>query len=127
MMKKKNNEEVARLVSRYISKNSPEIQAVLSSLRALVKEAVPDVVESFKWNIPCYELRGVFIALIAHRDHVNLEFHKGVSLPDPDGLLEGTGKRLRHIKIKVPAHLEQIGTATLKGYISEAAALQGRR
>ena len=31
--------------------------------------------------------------------HVNLGFYHGASLPDPDGLLEGTGKRLRHIKI----------------------------
>ena len=31
--------------------------------------------------------------------HVNLGFYYGTSLPDPKGLLEGTGKKLRHVKI----------------------------
>ena len=32
--------------------------------------------------------------------HVNLGFYHGASLLDPDGLLEGTGKQLRHVKIR---------------------------
>ncbi|MGH8160474.1 MAG: DUF1801 domain-containing protein [Rhodanobacter sp.] len=39
-------------------------------------------------------------AYIAVQDsHVNLGFYYGASLPDPQGLLEGTGKKLRHVKI----------------------------
>ena len=34
------------------------------------------------------------------RAHVNLGFYHGAALPDPAGLLEGTGKRLRHVKIR---------------------------
>lgn len=34
-----------------------------------------------------------------HRSHVNLGFYHGASLRDPAGLLEGTGRRLRHVKI----------------------------
>lgn len=34
-----------------------------------------------------------------HRSHVNLGFYHGASLRDPDGLLEGAGRRLRHVKI----------------------------
>ena len=34
------------------------------------------------------------------RRHVSLGFYHGVDVPDPDGLLEGTGKRMRHVKIR---------------------------
>jgi len=34
------------------------------------------------------------------KDRINLGFNRGAVLPDPDGLLEGTGKLLRHIKVK---------------------------
>ena len=40
----------------------------------------------------------------AFKAHVNLGFFHGVDLPDPHGLLEGTGKRMRHVKLK-PASL----------------------
>ncbi len=37
-------------------------------------------------------------AIAPFKDHVNLMFSKGVDLPDPNGLLEGSGKRARHIR-----------------------------
>jgi hypothetical protein len=37
--------------------------------------------------------------VIAHRNYVNLGFFSGTELPDPAGQLEGTGKRLRHLKV----------------------------
>jgi hypothetical protein len=39
-----------------------------------------------------------YIAVYA--EHLNLGFYHGATLPDPDALLEGTGKSLRHIKVK---------------------------
>ena len=36
----------------------------------------------------------------AFRAHVNIGFFQGAALPDPEGLLEGTGKSMRHVKIK---------------------------
>lgn len=41
-----------------------------------------------------------FCYIGAHSDHVNLGFYYGAQLPDPEGLLEGTGKKLRHIKVR---------------------------
>jgi hypothetical protein len=34
------------------------------------------------------------------KDRVNLGFYHGVDLPDPETILEGTGKRLRHVKVR---------------------------
>ena len=39
----------------------------------------------------------------AFKAHVNIGFFQGASLPDPTGLLEGAGKRMRHVKLK-PGH-----------------------
>ncbi|WP_457333281.1 DUF1801 domain-containing protein [Rhizobacter sp. P5_C2] len=35
------------------------------------------------------------------RSHVNVGFFQGASLPDPAGLLEGTGKNMRHVKLRL--------------------------
>jgi hypothetical protein len=40
-----------------------------------------------------------FCYIALHKDHINLGFNQGAELPDPEGLLEGPGKMLRHTKI----------------------------
>ncbi|MGE0492989.1 MAG: MmcQ/YjbR family DNA-binding protein [Vulcanimicrobiota bacterium] len=45
--------------------------------------------------------------LSAHQKHVSIGFSQGASLPDPAGLLAGTGKHQRHVKIKKPVDLER--------------------
>ena len=40
-----------------------------------------------------------YCAIIVYSKHINISFPSGSSLPDPQGLLQGTGKRIRHIKI----------------------------
>ncbi|MEM8895420.1 MAG: DUF1801 domain-containing protein, partial [Bacteroidota bacterium] len=39
--------------------------------------------------------------------HVNVGFFYGVDLPDPQGLLEGNGKRMRHIKLRPGADIDE--------------------
>lgn len=41
-----------------------------------------------------------FAYVDAFRAHVNVGFFRGAGLPDPKGLLEGTGKRMRHVKLR---------------------------
>ena len=41
-----------------------------------------------------------FCAIIVYSKHINISFPSGASLDDPQGLLQGTGKRVRHIKVK---------------------------
>jgi hypothetical protein len=58
-----------------------------------------------------------FCYLGAYRDHVNLGFYYGAELPDPEGLMEGTGKKLRHIKVR---DAEGVGQSSLRRYIQVA-------
>jgi hypothetical protein len=76
-------------------------------LRKLVIEVMPNVVE-----VPWPKMRmasyGVgpkknsehFCYISAQKVDVNLGFYYGAELPDPDNLLQGTGKLLRHVKIR---------------------------
>jgi hypothetical protein len=53
------------------------------------------------------------------KSHINLGFYHGAILPDPNGLLEGTGKKLRHVKIH---SLEATRTRALKKLLRQAVA-----
>ncbi len=69
---------------------------LLARLRALIKEAVPDVVEEWKWRgTPVWSLNGIICTGETYKDHLKMTFARGASLSDPDGLFtqEGTVRR----------------------------------
>ena len=80
--------------------------ALVQQLRALVKDVMPSVTEKvyLGWSAIHYRAganpRDIVVALSPQRTYVNLEFGDGVELTDPGQRLEGTGKRLRHVKIR---------------------------
>ena len=45
-------------------------------------------------------MRDLLFAIIPHKAHVNLQLADGAELPDPDGRIEGSGKRIRHVKVR---------------------------
>src|SRR5499427_6135483 len=72
--------------------------ALLARLRALIKEADPDVVEEWKWRgVPVWEHAGIICTGETYKAAVKLTFAKGASLPDPSKLfnssLEGNVRR----------------------------------
>ena len=54
-----------------------------------------------------------------HKSHVNLGFYHGAGLRDPEGLLEGTGKGLRHVKV---SRVSQAKSAAVKELLVQAIA-----
>ena len=76
---------------------------MLSRLRALVKEADPEVVEEVKWakatspGVPVWSHDGIICTGETYKEHVKMTFAKGASLEDPSGLfnssLEGNVRR----------------------------------
>ena len=58
-----------------------------------------------------------FCAIIVYSKHINISFPSGAFLSDPQGLLQGTGKKIRHIKIK---GLNDIKTPAVKNILLEA-------
>jgi hypothetical protein len=69
----------------------------LSRLRALIKEADPEVVEEWKWNVPVWSHDGLISTGETYKKAVKLTFAKGAALADPSGLfnssLEGNTRR----------------------------------
>ena len=88
---------------------TPEVQAIANALRGEIKTQHNGVFEearigdnavSYGWG-PKKMTEG-YAYLMPQKDRVNLGFYQGAHLPDPEGLLEGTGKSLRHIKARSP-------------------------
>ncbi len=78
----------------------------------------PDVRELMHDGCPtvCVE-DAPFAYVNAFTAHVNVGFFHGASLPDPAGLLEGTGKYMRHVKIRPDLRLDR---ASLEALIAAA-------
>jgi uncharacterized protein YdeI (YjbR/CyaY-like superfamily) len=67
----------------------------------------PLLKEEFKWNQPVYTLNGKDIAYIrSTQAGANFGLTNAVQLDDPEGLLEGTGKDMRHVKVVNPNSLD---------------------
>ena len=84
----------------------PAHAATLDAIRDLVHRIDPDGVEvaspgerSVWWPVSGNKMKDGYAYAMPHARHVNLGFFQGVNLPNPEGLLQGTGKALRHVKI----------------------------
>ena len=92
-------QKAPREVEAFIRQAAPPVRPVLRELRKVVREALPGAREEIKWGRPVYSLRVIVGYLSAAGDHASLGFYRGVELEDPRGVLEGGGKKLRHLKI----------------------------
>ncbi len=93
-------------VSDYIEGATNEQKEVLGTLRELISKAIPEVVENFKWSRPVYATKKDFCYLQYNKKHINLGFFEFDKIEDPNNLLEGTGKQMRHIKIENGSKLD---------------------
>ncbi len=96
-----------------------ETAALAHDVRAFVKKHEPDAVETLHagWKVISYGHGKKFCAIAPHKQWVNLQFHSGGRLDDPKGLLQGTGKSMRHVKIEKKKDL----SADLKELLKAAA------
>ena len=94
----------------------------LSRLRALIKEADPDVVEEWKWRNPVWSHDGIISTGEAYKSVVKMTFPKGASLDDPSGLFNSSleGNTRRAIDFRED---EEIDENALKALIRAAVAL----
>ena len=88
-------------VTVYINEVSKGQKEIMETIRKLIHLKVENVKEEFKWNRPIFRTTKDFAYLQANKNYITLGLTKNIDkLRDPDGLLEGTGKTMRHIKIK---------------------------
>ena len=84
----------------------PVMQPIAQELRKVVIEVDPHTVEVVRlgdsaasYGLGPKKMSESYVYISGHQNWVNLGFYKGADLADPAGLLEGSGKKLRHIKI----------------------------
>ena len=112
-------------VDRLLIRHTPIVREIAARVRRLILEAMPGAVEQVDPpdGLIAYgtgpRLGEQVLAIAPHANHVNLQFADGVDLADPAGLLEGTGKRLRHVKSRT---LEDAERPALGELIAQAVA-----
>lgn len=111
--------DVADLLAPY----DRRVREMAMRLRDLIVASVPTAIEQVDpaARIVGYGFgrgyAGLVCAIAPQRSYVNLMFAKGASLPDPEGLLEGTGKRARHVKLRT---VEQVDAPGLRALLDAA-------
>ncbi|HZO37008.1 MAG TPA: DUF1801 domain-containing protein [Solirubrobacteraceae bacterium] len=117
------SESPSQLIDARIEELGDWRGTMLGRLRALVKEADPDVVEEWKWRgVPVWEHDGIICTGETYKSVVKLTFAKGASLDDPTGLFNSSldGNVRRAIDVREG---EEIDEKALKALIRAAVAL----
>src|SRR5258708_265995 len=116
------SESPSRLIDTRIKELDDWRGKKLSHVRALIKQADPEVVEEWKWSVPVWSHDGIICTGEVYKAAVKLTFLKGASLKDPSRLfnssLEGNNRRA------IDIHEDgEINEPALKKLIQAAVAL----
>jgi hypothetical protein len=122
-------------VDAYVESQSGPLHQTIARLVRAVRAAVPAHDEVVVHGAPWFCVHGEpFCYVVGYAKHVNLGFCEGAFLDDPDGLLEGTGKQMRHVKLspsrEVPseklAHLVSQSARRVRARQSQAKGREAR-
>ncbi len=92
-------------VDTFLKGYSPQVREIAVKAREVILSVLPDATEKVYpgWKVIQYatgtDMKSVFAAISPQRERVNLGLANAVDLKDPDGLLEGAGKAIRHLKL----------------------------
>src|SRR3984893_13655404 len=99
----------------YLGHYNPHISHLTLALREIVLEEAPDAIESIVktyavaigFSFTGKPLKDGFCHIVTYSSHVNLGFNRGALLPDPNGVLQGTGKLIRHVTMRKENELDR--------------------
>ena len=102
------------------------MQPIARRLREIIADVDPNNVEVVRlgdraatYGVGPKKMIEGYSYVLPHAKWVNLGFFQGAALPDPDEIMEGTGKMMRHVKVR---SLEEAANPTLRKLIEEALA-----
>lgn len=112
----------AELIDARIAEYGDWRGTTLAQLRAIVKDADPDVIEEWKWSVPVWSHDGILCTGEVYKAAVKMTFPKGASLDDPKGLFNSSleGNVRRAIDFREGAKIDK---PALKALIRAAVAL----
>jgi hypothetical protein len=100
-----------------------ELGTIAGELRRTIHAVAPRLQECVKWNAPHWMGRKLVLNFMVYPDHLSLGVWRGAELADSFRILEGTGKSLRHVKVKSVA---QARSAEIRKIIEAACTLDAR-
>lgn len=105
---------------------SPEMQPIARRLRDMIIDVDPNTVEVVRlgdqaatYGVGPKKMKEGYAYIMPHKNWVNLGFYQGAGLADPAGIMEGTGKRLRHVKVR---SVEDAGQPEIRALVEVALA-----
>ena len=110
-------------VDSWMAELDPSVRQIAQAIRDLVLNTAPGLKETIKWSNPNYSKNDNVFYIAATEKYASLGFFRGASLTDPQGRIEGTGKNLRHVKVKA---LEDLDGEQMAVWITEAVGLDQR-
>jgi hypothetical protein len=100
-------------LQQFLEPYPPEISDLILRLRSLIMEVIPTAIVQIDppskligYGID-KKMSGLICTIQPQKGYVNLGIYRGVDLPDPQGLLEGTGKIHRHVRVKSIASIDE--------------------
>jgi len=101
-------------IEEFLIPYDPKVQEICLELRKIVLELLPESHETLYagWKNFTYGIgesrsdKDLIVYIAPFKDSVNLGFYRGTNLPDKKKLLKGTGKLLKHIKLKTISDYE---------------------
>jgi len=104
-----------RRLLAFLAGYDPHISHLTLALREIVLEEAPEAIESvvngyavaIGFSFTGKPIKDGFCHIVTYNAHVNLGFNRGALLPDPNGVLAGTGKAIRHMTIRNQSDLDR--------------------
>src|SRR5262245_30834371 len=108
----------------------PDLAAIARRLRAMIRDVDVNAVETVRlgdnastYGVGPKKMTDGYAYIMPMRGYINLGFYQGAVLADPERLLEGTGKGLRHVKLR---SLAEAGRPAVRALIAAAVAQRRR-
>ena len=96
----------------------------LRLIRAIVARHAPAATLSIKWGQPVWEHNGPFAWAKPAKNHLSFGFWRGAEMKDPNGVLEGDGEKMRHVKITSAEQAKSLG---LDDFVKQAIKLNEKK
>ena len=118
------------LMNELSPSTEPAVEPIARKLREIILDDFLEAVEVVRlgdgaasYGVGPKKMSESHVYVMPQAAYVNLGFWHGVGLPDPDGLLEGTGARMRHAKVR---SVEDAGSPAVRALINAALAERRR-
>ena len=107
-MKKAETESAEKQLDRFLDAYTPEVAGIARKALIKLRKRLPFATEMVYDNYnalacgfgPSERVSDVIFSIAVYPKHVNFFFLQGATLPDPDGLLQGEGTRVRHVRLE---------------------------